>query len=233
MVGGGAVAAGMVYTMFSLQAFILSVVSLSSMPIEEYMLLPLALKMKVLDPQAALMTTAEVHQFLSSHPPRPKQKKIGTYQPVDLKNYNVVRDDFQHYIATTVPYTLSMPEAFIKNVVPRLRRVGLTKTEALMLINLGVGAHRNGSQQKAGDAAPPSFNGNGEELGEEAAEVEQEQDDRQLLSLVVEELEERFPGEEGEAMIDSILQIIKDAYQDLRPSNEDPHITTLNGTLPT
>lgn len=39
------------------------------------------------------MTTAEVHQFLSSNPPRPKQKKIGTYKPVDLNNYNVVRDD--------------------------------------------------------------------------------------------------------------------------------------------
>lgn len=126
-----------------------------------------------------------------------------------------------------------MPEALIRDVVPKLRRVGLTKTEALMLINLGVGAQSNGNQQKAGDAAPPSVNGNGEELGEEAAEEEQEQDDRQLLSLVVEELEERFPGEEGETMVDKILQIMKDAYQEVPPSNGDQHFTTANGTSPT
>lgn len=51
---------------------------------------------QVLDPQAALLTTAEVHQFLSSNPPRPKQQKIGTYKPVDLNNYNVIRDDVRN-----------------------------------------------------------------------------------------------------------------------------------------
>jgi len=101
-----------------------------------------------------------------------------------------------------------------------------------MLINLGVGIQRNGNQQKSDDASSPSINGNGEELGEETAEAEQEQDDRQLLSLAVEELEERFPGEEGEAMVDNILQIMKDAYKERRPSNGDQHFTTANGTSP-
>jgi hypothetical protein len=102
-----------------------------------------------------------------------------------------------------------------------------------MLINLGVGAQRNGSQPKGADAALPSVNGDGEELGEDAAEEEQEQDDRQLLSLVVEELEERFPGEEGEAIIDNILQIMKDAYDNVKASNGDQHGAATNGTSPT
>lgn len=104
-----------------------------------------------------------------------------------------------------------------------------------MLINLGAGTQRNGSQPKVADAALPSVNGDGdgEEVGEDAAEEEQEQDDRQLLSLVVEELEERFPGEEGEAIIDNILQIMKDAYEKVKASNGDQHGVATNGTSPT
>lgn len=60
---------------------------------KQYVDQAIVLTSQVLDPQAALMTTAEVHQFLSSNPPRPKQNKIGTYKPVDLNNYTVVRDD--------------------------------------------------------------------------------------------------------------------------------------------
>lgn len=102
-----------------------------------------------------------------------------------------------------------------------------------MLVNLGVGTPRNGNQPKVADAALPSVNGDGEEFGEDAAEEEQEQDDHQLLSLVVEELEERFPGEEGEAMIDNILQILKDAYDQVQASNGDQHEVATNGTSPT
>ncbi|KAK5065256.1 hypothetical protein LTR84_001094 [Exophiala bonariae] len=189
--------------------------------------------MKVLDPQAALLTTPEVHQFLSSNPPRPKQQKIGTYKPVDLNNYNVVRDDFQHYVTTTVPYisAISNPEAFIQSIVPKLRRLGLTKTEALMLINLGVGTQRSGSQQLNSGAAAPSVNGDGMAHDEDMAEEEPEQDDRQLLSLVIEELDERFPGDEGSAKIDNILQVMKDSYNTARTINGVAHPS--NGTSKT
>lgn len=100
-----------------------------------------------------------------------------------------------------------------------------------MLINLGVGRQRSGSQQTNSGAAAPSVNGDGdgEEPDEEMAEEEPEQDDRQLLSLVIEEFDERFPGDEGAAMIDDILHIMKESNEKARTSNNDPHATTTNG----
>ncbi|KIX03218.1 uncharacterized protein Z518_06770 [Rhinocladiella mackenziei CBS 650.93] len=168
---------------------------------------------QVVDPQAALLATSEVHRFLASNPPRPPFKKIGSHQSVNLKNYQRVRQDFQHYVTTTIPYieAFSPPETFIKSVVPKLRAFGLTKTEALMLINLGVGLPRNQySQAAAAETETGATNGDVEEGNEEAAAQEvQEPDDRQLLSLVIEELEERFPGEQGEAKMEKILQTMK------------------------
>lgn len=116
--------------------------------------------------------------------------------------------------------------------MPKLRRLGLTKTEALMLINLGVGTQRSGSQQATSGAAP-SVNGDGKEHDEEMAEEEPEGDDRQLLSLVVEELEERFPGDEGSAVIDNIVQIMKDSYETARTTNGAAHTSKTNGTSTT
>lgn len=47
---------------------------------------------------------------------------------------------------------------------------------------------------------------------EQAAEDAGEPDDRQLLSLIIEELEERFSGEEGEAKIEKILATMRTEY---------------------
>lgn len=49
--------------------------------------------MKVIDPQSALLTNAEVYDFLKSSKPRTADKKIGAYEPVDLKGYKEVRQD--------------------------------------------------------------------------------------------------------------------------------------------
>ncbi|EXJ87747.1 hypothetical protein A1O1_04673 [Capronia coronata CBS 617.96] len=161
---------------------------------------------QVLDPQSALLTTSEVHQFLASNPPRETTRKIGSYKPVNLKNYQSVREDFQRYVTTTVPYIENFPppELFVKTVVSKLRAFGLTKTEVFMLINLGIGLPRNQSSQPSAAAE------DGEEENE--AEEVQEPDDRQLLSIVIEELEDRFPGEEGEAKIEKILQTMRTEF---------------------
>lgn len=49
--------------------------------------------MKVIDPQSALLTNAEVYDFLKSSKPRTADKKIGAYEPVDLKGYRQVQKD--------------------------------------------------------------------------------------------------------------------------------------------
>ncbi|KAJ4518819.1 hypothetical protein HRR83_003894 [Exophiala dermatitidis] len=174
--------------------------------------------MKVLDPQAALLTTTEVHRFLASNPPRQQTKKIGSYKPVNLKNYQTVREDFLHYVTTTVPYieTFPPPEAFVKAVVPKLRAIGLTKTEALMLINLGAGLPKNRPSQ-------PPAEGVGEE-GAEGAQETQESDDRQLLAVVIEELTDRFPDEDGEDTVGRILEIMQTEFDQAQAS------TNGNGT---
>ena len=138
---------------------------------------------------------------------------------------------FQHYVTTTVPYvaTLPVPENLIQNVVPKLRRIGLTKTEAIMVINLGIGTPRTATLSESVEETAP-VNGDEEENGERAEEEQHEPDDRQLLSLVVEELEERYPGEKGEAQIDKILQIMKDAFDLAMASTADRNGTTTNGT---
>ncbi|EXJ56372.1 uncharacterized protein A1O5_12639 [Cladophialophora psammophila CBS 110553] len=188
--------------------------------------------MRVLDPQSALLTTPEVYQFLRQKPSRPPPRKIGSYKQIDLKDNQRVLDDFKHYVTNTVPFITKYPpiETFIKNVVPRLRAFGLTKTEALMLINLGLGLPRGQQQQQAADdnAQMEGVTGEGDDVdddddaaaadetnGQRTAEGEEEPldpDDRQFLSLVVEELEERFPGEEGEAQIQKILETMREEY---------------------
>jgi hypothetical protein len=49
--------------------------------------------MKILDPQSALLTNAEIYAFLKSTRPRLADKKIGAYDPVDLKEYRQIIGD--------------------------------------------------------------------------------------------------------------------------------------------
>ncbi|KIW65945.1 hypothetical protein PV04_08158 [Phialophora macrospora] len=191
--------------------------------------------MKVLDPQSALLTTSEVHRFLLQNPPRPTPKKIGSYTPVNLKGYQRVREDFQDYISSTTPYIAKYPppETFIQSVVPKLRTFGLSKTEAFMMINLGVGLARgyeqqpfmNGDQDNvntvsssiesaaanenagtSGDEEQPNPEGQEDEAAYQPSDLE-------LLSCVVEELDDRFPGDEGQEQIQKIVQTIREEYE--------------------
>lgn len=49
--------------------------------------------MKILDPQSAVLSTLEVHQFLKENPPRSSAPKVGSYPAVDLKNHGNIRQD--------------------------------------------------------------------------------------------------------------------------------------------
>lgn len=49
--------------------------------------------MKVVDPQSALLTNAEVYEFLKSYKARPADKKIGAYEPVKLDDHKRVCAD--------------------------------------------------------------------------------------------------------------------------------------------
>lgn len=97
-------------------------------------------------------------------------------------------------------------------VVPKLRSFGLTKTEILVLINLGVGLPRSQSSQPATEADGGEIEGDPEDSEPPPGEEEQEIDDRQLLSLVIEELDERFAGDQGEAKIEKILQTMRTEF---------------------
>ncbi|KAJ9610275.1 hypothetical protein H2200_005052 [Cladophialophora chaetospira] len=198
--------------------------------------------MKVLDPQSALLTTSEVHDFLLQNPPRAPPRKIGSYVPISLNGYKLVRDDFQEYISSTVPHVADYPppETFIKNVVPKLRTLGLSKTEAYMAINLGVGLGKrqqvqqsvNASQHTNGDVAEEEGEGTGaadDQEQENPAQEEQDElyqpSDTELLTCVIEEWEDRYPGEEGQEQLQKISETIREEYQ----RAQSTHATTNGG----
>jgi hypothetical protein len=152
-----------------------------------------------------------------------------------LKGYQRVREDFQDYISGTVPYIANYPppDTFIQSVVPKLRKFGLSKTEAYMMVNLGVGLARgyeqqplmNGDQDGDVNAVSDSIEsttandntGTSEEheqpspVGQDEAEYQPS--DMELLSCVIEELEERFPGDDGQERIQKIVQTIREEYE--------------------
>ncbi|RMD40101.1 hypothetical protein DV735_g5033, partial [Chaetothyriales sp. CBS 134920] len=131
--------------------------------------------MKILDPQAALLTNVEVHHFLENNPPRKPDKKSGAYEPVNLQEYYNVRKDFKQYIDRTTPHIKQFPppEEFISRVVDRLKKYDLTKTE----LNF-----------------------------------------RALAECVIDSLADRFPGDEGEDKIDSILAVLEQCIHEAKPA---------------
>ncbi|RVX67674.1 hypothetical protein B0A52_07797 [Exophiala mesophila] len=199
--------------------------------------------MKILDPQSAVLSTLEVHQFFKENPPRPRAKKVGSYPAVDLKNYVNIRQDLARYLDTTVPYVADQtsPDVFIKNVVPKLRRLGLTKPEALMLVNLGIGTPKSLLPQGSApgeDAETDVVNGDDAEnlTNEEPADEEMEDADphtsydRQLVPILVEEFEERFPGDQSEQTVEEILNTIRESYDQAMASTTTRNGSGTNGT---
>ena len=121
----------------------------------------------------------------------------------------------------------------MNDVIKRLRQSGLTKTEALTILNLGLGLDRaqlprtNGAPDADSKATTQNDNDHprathGDDDTTQAptsdtlvptdpASVETSDNYHQLaLSCVVEKLDERFPGEEGEGKIQQILSVLQD-----------------------
>ena len=121
----------------------------------------------------------------------------------------------------------------MNDVIKRLRQSGLTKTEALTILNLGLGLDRaqlprtNGvpdadskaTHQNDNDHARATYGDDDTTqaptsdtlITTDPATVETSDNYHQLaLSCVVEKMDERFPGEEGEGKIQQILNILKE-----------------------
>lgn len=115
----------------------------------------------------------------------------------------------------------------MNEVVKRLRELGLTKTEVYSIINLGIGLPRPASAVN-GEAEGMDVEGEGEAStaddevvahitvptedgdGSTDAIIEDDTDGRELLRLVVDSLDERFPGDEGEEKILAMLKVLRD-----------------------
>ena len=82
-----------------------------------------------------------------------------------------------------------------------------------MLVNLGVGLPRTQPTQITATTENGATNGETDEANGEPDAEEVEPDDRQLLSLVIEELEERYAGEQGDAKIEKILKAMKTEFE--------------------
>lgn len=87
-----------------------------------------------------------------------------------------------------------MPE-----LVKKLKPFDLMKVEVLNLINVGIGVR---ATQPQGDA-----NNEDEDEPDQEAEISR---DIQFFKVIVEEADERFPGEEGEERIREVISIMRD-----------------------
>jgi transposase len=173
---------------------------------------------------------------------------MGSLEPVNLKGYDTIHKDFNQYIAESTPHIAAYPpcETFVSSVVPKLKAFGLTKTEAYMIVNLGLGLPRkregqeqvlqNGEEMMAEESIeqPENYEGSAESKAateEEEIVVDEAQheatpwrDDTWVLDNVVEELGERFPGEEGREQIQQIFQTMKEEFDQAQSQH-----ATMNG----
>lgn len=122
--------------------------------------------------------------------------------------------------------TFPKADTYMNEVVQRLRKFNLTKTEVFSIINLGIGLPRpaaagaeDGMEVDGEESAETNGDSTDDAVarmsmpmeGEEATiEVQAEEDPsaRYLLSLVVEGLDERFPAAESEEKIQGILAVL-------------------------
>ena len=161
--------------------------------------------------------------------PLPLHKK-----PLVLQTLISLLTQFDRYVKLTSPHIppSAPPETWINDTLQRLRSYDLTKPEAMTIINLGIGLDRselpkvNGTissgaenvQQPGDDQAMSTEDEDQTQapnsptlVATDAADVETSEAYHQyLLSRVVENMEERFPGEEGEEKIQQILGVLKE-----------------------
>lgn len=159
--------------------------------------------MKVLDPQSALLTNAEVYHFIQNRPKDPPEKKVGAYPQTNLSGFQAILKDFNSYVEETTPHVKKQIDIqdWIGDVVSKLKPYGLTKTEVMNLINIGVG-----TREVAQPAEDAEADGDVEVDGER--DIERYVQD---FMVVVEEVDVRFPGETGQEQIREIVTVLNNA----------------------
>ena len=134
---------------------------------------------------------------------------------------------FERYITLTAPHVLAypVPEKYMTTVIRKLRSYTLTKTEALMILNLGVGLDRSTLPQVAPptasdlkaveqvDETKPTIDEDGTALAAAPAESVETSETYHMavLACVIEKMDERFQGPEGEERIKGILEVLKES----------------------
>lgn len=97
-------------------------------------------------------------------------------------------------------------EDWIGDLIKQFKPYELTKTEVMNLINMGIGvrvSQQQNEEQVKGDAE-------GEEEPDQPDEEAEISRDVQFFKVVVEEADERFPGDDGEETIRKIVSIMKE-----------------------
>ena len=147
-------------------------------------------------------------------------------------------NQFKRYIDLTSPHIKQYPppDKFISSVVRRLRKYDLTKTEALTLINLGLGLSRS-QPAKAnietkghtrGEPEGKKENDEADEANEADAPTSEtviapadeegpvEPNFRALADCAIENVGERFSGDEGEQKIEEILSVLQECIEEAK-----------------
>ena len=149
------------------------------------------------------------------------------------------------YIGAATPQLVSgpSPDQYMKNAVKDLRAYGLTKSEVATIINLAIGMPR---PPPSGDDDEELARGvnegvNGETNDESEADIAADHDDTsgsvkaessfdpgettetgtEVLNLIIENIEERFPEEVREQKMLEILRVLRHAIAAIQPPIED------------
>ncbi|KAJ5240086.1 hypothetical protein N7468_004705 [Penicillium chermesinum] len=184
--------------------------------------------MRIIDPQSAVLTNVEIHNYVSRISPhllryprfnaRPsssvshsRDAMTGTFRSAANPN------DTQLQLPPSVSTELTPMDHAIRELITRLKPYKLTKAEVVMILNLGVGL--NAPSTGEGDGVEEEDLANGESIMEvdqenghvngEAEGGEGEEEDQGALALfesVVEERESRLT----EAQVSEILAIVRE-----------------------
>ena len=129
-------------------------------------------------------------------------------------------------------------------VLSRLKALGLTKAEAQMVINLGIGLNSstqspNTNREATDDAqvdVPMELNGatensdNVDDMSEQmAAENESERDDSLVLSAVIEELDTRFSAEQQQELLAILREFVVNGDEGQKDESGDGAVETAGG----
>lgn len=135
--------------------------------------------------------------------------------PTDQRDHEYVRKELTRYHNEIMPYitTMQPTQHWMSELISRLKQYGLTKTEVLNLINMGIG-----KRASADDQASPGENGQDVDMKMEDEEAQTQEDkdeaamarDELFFRCAVEETDERFPDS---SRIRDIIKVFQDSIR--------------------